>query len=247
MNEAEILTGRLNELSSRAEKRECHTYSEFLTLAEQSDAVSMRFTSSLSFEGGYEGAERRIAHFKGKDCVYDEEAPIVCVEIAPKAPKFAEVLSHRDFLGSLTGLGIRREVLGDIILDNNKGYVFCLETAAEIICRSLEKVRRTDVTCERASALPENLTTLPDTESVIIASERLDAVIAAVFRLSRTEAQKLFDEKKIFIDGKLVQNVSTSAQQGNIISVRGFGRFIYEGVSSKTRKERLYINVKIFK
>ena len=109
-NELELTKKRLAELSRRAYDRGICTFSEFLTPGEQTELGRMHLAEPCVLDGGYSEAERRAAVFGG------ERAPICCLEIAPAAPKFAEELTHRDYLGSLMGLGLRRSVLGDIVL-----------------------------------------------------------------------------------------------------------------------------------
>ena len=101
-NELELTKKRLTELSRRAFERGIQTSSDFLSPGEQAEAVRLRLPEPAVFEGGYPEAERRVAVFGGG------EAPVICLEIAPTAPKFAGELTHRDYLGSLMALGLRR-------------------------------------------------------------------------------------------------------------------------------------------
>lgn len=247
MSDERIFSGRINDLAQRAQARGCHTYSEFLTLSEQDDVSKMKFDAELSFFGGFDGAERRIACFRGEGCVYDETPPVVCVKVAPVAQKFADDLTHRDFLGSLMGLGIRREVLGDIILHENRGYVFCLDSVAEHICAEMKKVRHTDVKCAVVDEPPTDAVALPEITRTVVQSERLDAIVAAVFKLSRGASQELIELERVFVNGKPVTSATYTPKQGQIISVRGSGRFIYEGVGGETRKGRLGIQVRVYR
>ena len=112
-----LLRKRLAELSARSAARGIWTYSEFLTMAEQSILLDTPELSPFSLFGGYEGAERRLACFGGEETVsYPASPPVSCLIAEPVSRKFAEALSHRDFLGALMSLGIRREMLGDIIV-----------------------------------------------------------------------------------------------------------------------------------
>lgn len=247
MDEEKLLTDRFRELSQRAETRNCRTFSEFLSLSEQGILQRAPLASSFSLVGGYDSAERRIAVFTGSDCYYEEEPPIRCVEMKPLSQKFADALSHRDFLGSLMALGIRRELLGDILIHENVGYLFCLASISDFLIASLTKVRHTDVVCSVVDAPPSATTVLPDPTRIVVSSERLDALIAAAFKLSRSEAQELFKKEKVFVNGKLIQCDSDSPKSNEIVSVRGLGRFLYEGVSGETKKGRLTASVRIFK
>ena len=86
---------------------------------------------------------------------YEEDFPIVTLKIAPKSEKFADKLTHRDFLGALMSLGIEREVLGDIVIRDNVGYLFAKEDIAEYIKDSLTEIKHTAVRINTADSLPE--------------------------------------------------------------------------------------------
>jgi RNA-binding protein YlmH len=200
----------------------------------------------MELKGGYDGAERRIAVFGSEElCHWVEEPPIVCVKISPVAQKFADKLIHRDFLGSLMALGIRREVMGDIVICDNCGYLFCLESIADYIISELVSVRKTTVSCS-ISDFPETILTPPPIKELVVASERLDAVIAAVYKISRSESQSLISGGKVFLSGKLCLSSSEQIDDGTIVSVRGMGRFSYEGIERETKKGKLRVSVRVY-
>lgn len=244
------LKNRLNELARRAFAKQSYTNSEFLTLSEQDILLGMKFdvgSAPFTLFGGYQGAERRIAQFGSEElCGYIEKPPVDCIGITPLSQKFADVLTHRDFLGALMAQGVRRSVLGDIVLHENCGFLFCLESVSSFILQEFTQVKRTPVSCRIVSEIPEIAVKKPDVTSVNIASERLDAIIAAIYRLSRGESQELFKQGKVYLNSRLTEDVSDSPNEGAVISVRGYGRFIYEGVAKETKKGRLFVNVRIY-
>ena len=238
-DDQKLLEKRFRELSARAERHSVPVFSEFLGLYEQ-DILS-RLSLPAVLEGGYPTAERKVACFGG------EKPPIRCIEMRPVNQKFADTLTHRDFLGSLMGLGLRRETLGDIIIEDNCGFLFCLEMVSEFICTQLETVRHTTVKCHICNEIPDVAVSLPEPVCIIAASERTDALIAAVFGRSRAEAQKLFAAGRVFAAGRLISNTSYTVKPGEMISVRGLGRFILEDEPACTRKGRLRTKVRIFR
>ncbi len=249
-DELQQLKNRFSELARRAYSKQCYTYSEFLTLAEQDTLLGMRFdANSASFElfGGYSNAERKLACFGSEElCGYTESPPVECVAITPLSQKFADALTHRDFLGALMALGVRRSVLGDIILRENCGYLFCLDSVSDFIVQEFTQVKHTAVRCRIITELPEIVITKPDVTNVNVASERLDAVIAAVYKLSRSESQELFKQGKVYVNSRLTEATGHKLNDDSIISVRGYGRFIYEGISKETKKGRLFVGVRIY-
>ena len=236
---------RFLELADRAEQRFYTTFSEFLNMEEESVLSALHFNINYCLFGGYDGAERCIAAF-GYDC---EEAdfPISMIKVEPVSPKFADKLSHRDFLGSLMGLGIKREVLGDIVISDNTGYIFCLNTIAGYIVQELSKVRHTIVKCSIADALPDSAVKTLEEEQMVVASERLDVLVAAVYHFSRSAVKELFVARKIYVNSRICENFSYIPKEKDIISVRGKGRFVYNGVIGKTKKDRNIISVGVYK
>ncbi|MBQ1729022.1 MAG: hypothetical protein II036_01530 [Oscillospiraceae bacterium] len=241
-----LIKNRLSELARRSYERGIWVSSEFLSLSEQDILLRLRLDSPFTLEGGCEGAERRLAHFGSEEtCGWREEPPIVCVKIAPVSEKFAEKLTHRDFLGALMGLGIRREVLGDIVLLDNCGYLFCLDTIAGYVTENLTEVRRTTVRA-LLSEPPASVNEKPPLKALVTASERLDAVISAVYKLSRSQSQELISAGRVFISGRLCDQSAAQIPDGAVISVRSVGRFIYEGIERETKKGRLRVLVRIY-
>ena len=164
--------------------------------------------------------------------------------------KFADELNHRDFLGALMNLGIKREVLGDILVTKEKGkecvaYLFCLSSIVEYIVESLDRIKHTSVKVTRVDTLPEIAKKPLEERAVQVASERMDAVLASVYKLSRSESQKLIAEERVFRNGRAFTNNGTPLKEGDRISVRGFGRFFYDGVEKTSKKGRLYIKVRV--
>lgn len=249
-DDAELLKKRLTELAHRAFSQERYASTEFLSAAEQDTLLGLCFdnkSAPFALYGGYENAERRVALFGSEElCGYEETPPIACVRIAPAAEKFAEALTHRDYLGALMGLGVRRGVTGDILINGKEAYLFCLDTVADFIVSEVKQVRQTNVVCAAVDALPAFAVTPPKEASLNVASERLDAVVAAVYKLSRSDSQELFERDKVFVNSRLTGNTSFQPSPGDVISVRGYGRFIYDGVAKQTRKGRLFVDVRIY-
>lgn len=242
------LQKRFSELAARANGRGRYTYTQFLTLAEQDvlRKLERQLDAPFQWMGGYEAAERRLACFgREEDMGYPPDSPICCVNIAPASKKFAGELGHRDFLGSLMGLGIERRLLGDIQMADGEGYLFCLEEIAPYICDNLLQVARTTVRCAVCEA-PEKLSEPPEPTEVVVASQRLDALIAAVWRLSRSEAQGLLEKGMVFIDGRMIESAAHNLKEGDLVSVRHQGRFRYEGALRETKKGRLRVRVRVW-
>lgn len=227
---------RFNELFDRACTRYTTEYTRFLDLEAQR-ILSETYLPCVRF-GGYVGAERVVAAF-GEDAENTDAFPIVCVKAEPNGEKWADDLTHRDFLGALMGLGITRELLGDIIVSGKTGYILCLDSSADFIAEELHEVKRTAIRCTRLEKLPDVAIPVPEKKEFVITSNRIDAIIAAIWQLSRSEAQRLIESERIFINSRTETRADREVGEGDIVSVRGKGRLRYLGVVRETGKGRL--------
>ena len=247
-DERELIKKRFLELSERSYSSGIFTFTDFLGLAEQSlfRECERLFASGFTLFGGADGCERVMARFGSEEELgYSVDFPIVCIKAEPKSQKFADRLTHRDFLGALLNLGIEREKLGDIAIIDNVGYIFACEGISDFILSSLFTVKHTDVTLSLCEPPTEALS---KTERKMIQAngERLDAVVAKVFSLSRDEAQLLFSRGLVFASGREISITSYIPKQNEIVSVRGKGRFIYRGYETLSRKGKLNIAVDVY-
>lgn len=238
---------RLTDLANRCYQNGHYTFSHFLSASELDEFFQMK--KELAFlpyktYGGSEDAERQILRFGSEEMFgYEEDFPLCCLSCRPVMPKFAEELSHRDMLGALMNLGIERDVIGDIFVRGRECYFFCLENMKEYICQNLTKVRHTNVVCEEADCLPAAFAPVRKREEHMIASERCDALLSKVYHLSRGKCIPLFQEKKVFVNSRQFENNSGVLKEGDIVSVRGFGKFVYLGVVRETKKGRVTVAI----
>jgi RNA-binding protein YlmH len=197
--------------------------------------------------GGASGCERVIARFGNPDEFgYEEDFPVVALKIQPKLKKFSDELTHRDFLGSLMNLGIERKYLGDIIVKDNCAYVFIIEKFKDYIIENLSKVKHTVITIEVAQKIPEGELFITESISIPVSSLRLDCLLAGVYNLSRSQVTELFLAKKVFVNGRLIENISHLPKEKDVISLRGFGRFIFSSTGGTSKKGRIYVNLEKF-
>ena len=171
-------------------------------------------------------------------------AAIQCIRVTPVNEKFADdKLTHRDYLGALMNLGIRREAVDDIICGDNVAYIFCVDTITKFILDELLTVKHTTVECIQVDPAECDIEPQIEETKVNVASERLDVVIAAVYGFSRNMANRLIMAERVAIDGKIVTNNSLTLKTGSKISVRKYGKFIYGGIDGTSRKGRLYVKI----
>lgn len=241
MEKDALLEKRIQELARLADRRGCVTFTDFLNLNEQNILhQTLQKFSWIKGEtfGGYEGAERCIAAFFPETLYGDWNYPIACIRIEPVNQRFAEALSHRDILGALMNLGIDRAKTGDITLGEDHAYLFCQESLASLICEELLRIRRTSVRCVVCD--PGDFSYEPTTETVrgSVASIRLDALMALAFQSSRSSLLSLIGDGKVFVNGKLITTNAYTPKSGDLISVRGMGKFRYMDTAGHTKKGR---------
>lgn len=244
-----FFSDHMRDLSSRSESKCIYTFSNFLTPEEISEL--QRIKNSLvpfTLFGGTQGTERQMVRFGDEqELYYSEDFPIACLKIEPLNAKFADTLSHRDYLGSIMNLSIEREHIGDIVIKENCAFVFVTKKMSGFISENLTKIKHTSVKCTECEFEgADSLFTLEDSD-IISSSLRADCVIAAAFNLSRSTAQALFDGKKIFINSALTENSSKQLKENDTVSVRGFGKFIFRNELSQTKKGRLKIRISLYK
>lgn len=248
--EEEQMKKRLRELAERSYRGNCYTFTDFLSLAELSCYYELE--RELSFAGGMvsggsEGRERCMIRFGNpQELGYEENFPIACLKIEPLMKKFAENLTHRDFLGALMNLGIERSTLGDIILQEKEAFLFCKESMAPYIMENLARIKHTSVLCKMTDEVPaEGEADLKDIK-IQIASERIDGVIAKVYKLSRSDSAALFLQKRVFVNGRLCENNSHMLKEQDQVSVRGYGKFIFSGGQGLSKKGKLNALVRVY-
>ncbi len=249
MNDDEkILIKHLKDLSQRSYSRNIYTYSRFLSMTEI-DAVIRNSKEFLplkpAFFGGSEAAERQIAVFGSEESMgYPPEYPVSVIKIVPLSEKYAENLEHRDYLGALMNLGIERELLGDIIIKGKAAWLYSIESITDFIIENLTKVRHTEVRCEQALGdIPELKQELNEM-TVNVSSERIDSIVSSFTGISRGHIDELFRSGKVFVNGREVSSVSAKLKEGDVLTVRGYGRAIYDGISHETKKGRLCVSLR---
>ena len=247
--ERELLRKRFLELGERSYSAGIFTFTDFLGLAEQSvfrECARALGGIRYTLFGGAVGCERVMIRFGSEEELgYSVDFPIVCIKAEPRSQKFADKLTHRDFLGALLNLGIERETLGDIAIIDNVGYIFAAEDIAPFILAELTRAKHTDLTLSLTEPPTESLFKT-ERRTVQISSERLDAVIAKTFSLSRDEAQLLFSRGLVFADGREIESASYTPKAAERISVRGKGRFTYLGIEGLSRKGKLNVAIDLY-
>ena len=240
----DLLRGRIEDLSVQAAARGCYLFSDFLTPAEQSLVIGLapRLAGEVTFSGGFEQAERRMAGFGAPDDIgYEMVFPITVLEIRPLNEKFSDTLTHRDFLGAILNLGIDRKLTGDILSDGTRAFVFAEDHIGDFIADSLTRVKHTAVSVRKVETVPDGVLPQPQTVTLTLASLRLDLVVSKAFHIPRKDVLLLLKAERVFVNSRLQTKATYILRENDLISVRGYGRVRYLYTEGDTRKGNLRI------
>ncbi|MCM1425090.1 MAG: YlmH/Sll1252 family protein [Eubacterium sp.] len=248
--ELQQLKNRILELAEKSYSRSIYTYTPFLSLSQQQifyaieDEISY---AGYAMEGGSPICERKMIRFGSPENLgYEESFPIACLKMQPVTPKFADALTHRDFLGAIMNLGIERATIGDIFVQEKRGVLFCQEAIAPYLIENLRQVKHTNMTCRIMEDTAVLQTPEPKEVSLAVSSARIDSVVAKIYHISRSDSLDLFRAGRIFVNGIMMENNSYQLKEEDAVTVRGYGKFLYYGKSGETRKGKERVSVGIF-
>ena len=251
----------LNEKAEQCLSDQMITHSAFLDLHEKSQAAALRLPYGVRrfFYGGFDGAERTAAIFlpeyiEAED--YDSlseffrlspgDCPVAVLEV--EKDKFSPPLSHRDYLGSLMGLGINRNMTGDIIVNENGCYIFVMKSMASYLADNLVSAGRG--TLKVKVIAPGEVTGLaaaagvPD--SFTVSSPRLDSIVKNGFHISRDAACEAISKGLVFLNDIECLKPDKRIAEGDKITMRHKGRMIVTSLPGKSKKGRDIVNVEFF-
>ena len=244
------LKNRLTELAEKSYSRGIYTYTPFLSLTEQQAfyAVEKEISyAGFDMEGGAPDCERKMIRFGNRELLgYEEAYPITALEIVPVQLKFADRLTHRDFLGALMNLGIERGLIGDLFPEDTRCILFCQQSIAPYLTEQLYQVKHTNVRCQVITEKEPLIKKEPEDLVLTAVSTRVDSIVAKLYHISRGKSLELFRTGKIFVNGIAMENSSYQLKKNDTVTVRGYGRFICYGIVGESKKGKERISVGVF-
>lgn len=196
--------------------------------------------------GGCEGTERCIMGFFPDFTEPDPELfPISCIKMSYNG-KFSRQLTHRDYLGSVLGLGISREKTGDIFIEDDCAYMFMDKDVASFVVSSLERVGHTKVKTDFAKDYKRSAEEGTE-KRFTVASLRLDAVLSGAFNISRGRIAELIKGEKAFVNWQSITSAAHTVSQGDMLTLRGTGRVMIKEICGITKKDRVALVAEIYK
>lgn len=191
------------------------------------------------FFGGYGNSERKmLGLFFDEPC--EDCFPISAVEFSFRK---CDKLTHRDFLGALMSLGIERETVGDILVEDGRAVVFVKTELSDYIMSQISKVGSVGikVSCADLSKLPQGRGF--EEKTYIVSSLRLDNIVAAVCRLSREKTRTVIMADSVCVNFEETKNVSLNLKEDDVFTIRGKGKFVLKSILGTTGKGRIRISV----
>lgn len=192
------------------------------------------------FFGGYNGSARAVLgvfppHIDPEKVVF----PIAAITLSYR---LQDNLTHRDFLGSLLALGIKRETIGDILIENGRAVVFLLNDILKYVLTQIERIGRVGVKVQSGFEYP--LPEIPEkfSKSTTVASDRLDCIVAALANTSRADAAKLISDSRVAVNSVPAVKSTKNVAGGDVITIRGFGKFAVASLGGSTKKGRMILN-----
>ena len=243
--EDRILFARLYDKLTTAEQRAMPGITCFLSPREQELLRQLLPELELVFFGGHREAERAMAcylpEYLDETWLAGPEGPLAAVRAS-----FYEkdALTHRDFLGSLMGAGIKRETVGDIYVSRGSCDFLVTREILPYVLDNLTSAGRTrlslaEIPLEAVAGPNYTVKELRDT----VASLRLDALVGAGFGMARGKAAELIAAGKVSVDGLPCLKGDKIVQEGSKISARGLGKLVLRAVNGRTRKDRISITL----
>ncbi len=250
--EDRLLLALAHDRADDASERYMISHTEFLDLRQRSLIENeFKYDRALSFYGGYEDAERTLAVFRPEYVEEDmaafysknkEDDPICWLRI--EVPKGSGKLSHRDYLGSLTGLGLKREKIGDILVREDGADVAVMREIADFLTLNYEKAGRANLKVKLAEKgdfelQKPQIKVITDT----VASLRLDSVLSSAFGLSRAKAAEAVKRGIVFVNSMQIEKVDYMVNEGDRLVIRRMGKARLAEIGGKSRKDRIYIKI----
>ncbi len=247
--ESNELLKRAEDLRARCARTGRVTMTGFLSPAERVQLEhwsAHRADCCLLFYGGQADCERTVGFFLPDYMDPEEFEPGDAIRAIRMTAHFGSP-GHRDYLGAVLGMGVGREWVGDIRVEGELAYLFCLPSVQRHLL-SIEKVGRWGV---KAEDIPPAEVPVPERQvqekSFSVQSLRLDAVVGGMFNLSRTEAARQITAGNVSLNYSEILKTDQLIREGDILSLRGRGKGKISGTGGTSRKGRLFVYAEIYK
>lgn len=232
-----LLPARIDDLKDLCDKSNSPKFMGFLTAEEAAVAVKKLVVVKHMFFGGYDGAERVMLGILPDWC----EEPSFPLKAITFTYRECDTLSHRDFLGALIALGISRETVGDILIENGRAVAFVADDVFKFVFSQIDKVGNVGVTLTEGFAEPLPALSQKQSFSVTVASPRLDCVVASLCRISRARAVEKIADGLVLVNSISTIKPTVSIKANDKVTVRKKGKFEITSCDQHAKKGRIIL------
>lgn len=250
-----ILLAQIMDKIEMVEKKNKIEYTDFLDLAQLE--LAQKFINKIKIEnficyGGFELAERKIIVFypeKFNSIVVEKNLANIVQIIRVELPNDLKgKYTHRDYLGAVIKLGVERRKVGDIIVDNNGADIIVDKDISKFLFENLSSLTR----FSKSTITIQNIEDLRAVEikkeeiEIIVSSLRLDNVISEFARCSRNKALDIINTERVFVNFECETKKTKQIKMGDMVTIRGKGRFFIKEIAGQTRSGRTVIIIEKF-
>lgn len=254
--EDKLIIAKLMDKIKICKTRNKIVHTEFLSIYEKQiiqKELNRNKIKNYIFFGGYEGAEGEILVIYpeklGKD-IAEKNLDNILKAIKIKLPKELEgKYNHRDYLGCVMKTGLNRNRIGDIIVHEDGAYIIVLKENAEYIAEFLKgiiKFSKSQIEVVEYYEIKTKEIELEE-KQITVASMRLDNIVAETIKISRSKTEKLIKEEKVFINTKVETKGAKNVGSGDVLAIRGKGKFIIGEILGNNKKGKIIVEVKKYK
>ena len=236
--DSELLLARVKDLSNLCEKTVTPKFLGFLTPS-QAAVVQNQLGKNIRYEffGGYNGAERTILCFLPDWC----EEPVYPISALTFCYRKCDTLTHRDFLGALMALGITREKVGDILVEDGRAVVFVHNDMVKFVSSQIVKIGNVGVTVTEGFVGTLPTCSKKQEFTTTVASTRIDCVVASICNISRSDATARIADGFVSINSITCEKSTRTTNEGDIVTVRQKGRFEITSCDGLSKKGRIIL------
>lgn len=233
-----LLPARIDDLKCLCDKTNTPKFIGFLTAEEAAVAVKQfKIGDKHSLFGGYDGAERLMLGILPDWC----EEPLFPIKAISFTYRQCDTLSHRDFLGALMSLGITRESVGDILIEQGRAVAFVASDISKFVLTQINKVSNVGVIVSEGFVQPLPSLGKKQSFSLTVASLRLDCVVASLCGASRGQANEKIADGYVLVNSICATKPTAIIKAGDKITVRKRGKFEIENCDEHSKKGRIIL------
>ncbi|MBR3614611.1 MAG: hypothetical protein IKL55_05485 [Clostridia bacterium] len=253
-SEYKLLVAKLIDKYEFSKNKNKITYTDFLNISEVSVVKSILKEEKIRnyiIYGVRENADRCLLIFYpekfSKEIVeknFEKIFKVIRIELLNNIK-----YEHREFLSGIMKLGIKREKIGDIVVTSFGADVIVLSEVAEILLNDLKiltRFRKAEITIKNIEEL-SFVETEFENINIIVSSIRLDNFVAELAKCSRNNSEEIIKNGKVFLNSINELKVSKKINVNDIITIRGVGKFIFDGIEKETRSGRFLLNIRKYK